>query len=91
MENAVIEIKVLGAGCDGCLEMGQTVIEALRELGIWNARLEIISEERVAEYGLYDGCTPGLLIDGCLVWAGSPPGKDQLMEWITMAATPTII
>ena len=87
----MLEIKVLGTGCAGCLKMEQVVIEALQELGIQDARVELITEQRMIEYGLLADHAPGLLIEGYLAWAGSTPTKEQLMEWVTLAVTPTII
>jgi hypothetical protein len=85
----MLDIKVLGTGCAGCLKMEQIVIDVLLELGIRNAKVELVTEQRMIDYGLLADRAPGLLIDGQLTWAGSVPTKEQVLEWITRAATVT--
>jgi hypothetical protein len=87
----MLEIKVLGTGCAGCLKMEQMVIHALQELGIRDASVDLVTEQRMIEYGLLADRAPGLLIDGRLTWAGSVPTKEQVMEWIQKAITSTVI
>ena len=86
----MLDIKVLGTGCAGCLKMEQTVIEALEALGVRDARVELVAEERMIAYGLLGDRAPGLLINGKLAWAGSVPTRDQVMGWLqqAFAATP---
>jgi len=86
----MLDIKVLGSGCAGCLKMEQTVIEALEALGVRDAKVELVAEERMIEYGLLGDRAPGLLINGKLAWAGSVPAKEQVTEWLqqAFAATP---
>ena len=81
----MLEIKVLGTGCAGCLKMEQIVIEALQELGIRDAVVERITEQRMIEYGLLADRAPGLMVNGYLAWAGSVPGLDQVKEWLQQA------
>ena len=75
----MLDIKVLGTGCVGCLKMEQMVIEALETLGIHEAKVELVTEQRMIEYGLLGDRAPGLLINGKLAWAGSVPTRDQVM------------
>jgi len=87
----MLDIKVLGTGCAGCLKMEQMVIDVLLEPGIRDAQVELVTEQRMIDYGLLADRAPGLLIDGRLTWAGSLPAREQVVEWITKAApvTPT--
>lgn len=86
----MLDIKVLGTGCVGCLKTEQTVIEALQALGVRDAKVELVTEQRMIEYGLLGDRAPGLLINGKLAWAGSVPTRDQVMGWLqqAFAATP---
>lgn len=87
----MLDIKVLGTGCVGCLKMEQTVIEALEALGVRDAKVELVTEERMIVYGLLGDGAPGLLINGKLAWAGSVPTKVQVTEWLQQAlATATV-
>jgi hypothetical protein len=81
----MLEIKVLGTGCAGCLKMEQVVIEALQQLGIRDAAVERVTEPRMIEYGLLADRAPGLMVNGYLAWAGSVPGLDQVKEWLQQA------
>lgn len=81
----MLSIKVLGTGCAGCLRMEELVIQALQELGIQDAEVELVTETRMIEHGLIADDAPGLLIDGYLAWAGSVPSSDQVKEWLQQA------
>ncbi len=85
----MLDIKVLGTGCAGCLKMEQLVIEALQSLGIREAKVELVTEQRMIDYGLLGDRAPGLLINGKLAWAGSVPTKEQVTEWLQRALDPT--
>ena len=84
----MLDIKVRGTGCVGCLKMEQMVIEALEALGVRDAKVELVTEERMIAYGLLGDGAPGLLINGKLAWAGSVPAKEQVMEWLRHAIAP---
>ncbi len=81
----MLDIKVLGTGCAGCLKMEQLVIEALESLGFLDAQVELVAEQRLIEYGLLGDRAPGLLVNGQLAWAGSVPAKEQVIEWLRHA------
>jgi hypothetical protein len=81
----MLEIKVLGTGCAGCLKMEQIVIEALQQLGIRDAAVERVTEQRMIEYGLLADHVPGLMVNGKVAWAVSVPGLDQVKEWLQQA------
>ncbi len=81
----MLDIKVLGTGCAGCLKMEQLVIEALQALGVRDANVELVTDERVIEYDLIGDQLPGLMINGKLAWAGSVPTKAQVTEWLQQA------
>jgi hypothetical protein len=89
-EIAMLHIKVLGTGCADCLKMEQIVIEALEAVDVHEARVELVTESRMIEYGLLGDRAPGLLINGQLAWAGSLPTKAQVMEWLQHAIAPAI-
>jgi hypothetical protein len=84
----MLDIKVLGTGCAGCVKMEQLVIETLDLLGVREARVELVTEQRMIDYGLLGDRAPGLLINGRLAWAGSVPTKEQVSEWLRAALAP---
>lgn len=81
----MLDIKVLGTGCAGCLKMEQLVIEVLAALGVSDVRVELVTEERMIEHGLLGDRAPGLLINGQLAWAGSVPPQEQVTQWLKQA------
>jgi hypothetical protein len=85
----MLEVKVLGTGCAGCLKMEQLVIAALESLGVRDAKVELVTEARMIEYGLLGDRAPGLLINGTLAWAGSLPAREQVVEWLRHALQTT--
>lgn len=81
----MLDIKVLGTGCAGCFMMEQIVIDVLQTLGVREANVELVTDERVIEYDLIGDQLPGLMINGKLTWAGSVPTKEQVSEWLQHA------
>lgn len=87
----MLDIKVLGTGCAGCLKMAQRLIETLAALGFADARVELVTEERMIEPGLLGDRAPGRLINNKLAWAGSVPGREQVAEWLRQAPASTAV
>ena len=81
----MLDIKVLGTGCAGCFKMEQIVIDVLQTLGVRDANVELVTDERVIEYDLISEQMPGLMINGQLTWGGSVPTKEQVSEWLRHA------
>nr|MBI2905271.1 hypothetical protein [Chloroflexota bacterium] len=50
--------------------------------------MELVTEQRMIDYGLRGDRAPGLLINGKLAWAGSASTQEQVMEWLQHALTP---
>ncbi len=86
----MLDIKVLGTGCAGCLKLEQLVIEALESLDVREANVELVTDERVIEYDLISDQMPGLMINGQLTWAGSVPTREQVSEWLQQALATAI-
>ena len=80
-----MDIKVLGTGCAGCFMIEQIVVDVLQTLGVRDANVELVTDERVIEYDLLGDQLPGLMINGQLAWAGSVPTKEQVSEWLQHA------
>ncbi len=86
----MLDIKVLGTGCAGCLKLEQLVIEALESLDVREANVELVTDERVIEYDLISDQMTGLVINGQLTWAGSVPTKAQVTEWLQQSLATAI-
>jgi small redox-active disulfide protein 2 len=76
-----MEIKILGPGCPKCKTLDKLTREAVSELGI-TAQVE--KEEdimKIMEYGVLQ--TPGLVINGKVLFSGRVPSANELKEIIT--------
>ena len=75
------DIKVLGCGCSNKGELVAKVIEEIaREKGV-EVRVEQVTDmQRIAAYGVMG--TPGVVIDGRVVHAGSVPARANVAEWL---------
>lgn len=76
-----MEIKVLGTGCPKCKTLEKTVINSLAEM---NVTADVSKEEdimKIMEYGVLR--TPGLVINGKVVFSGRVPTMDEVKNLIT--------
>ena len=78
-------IKVLGPGCMNCKTLERRTIEALGTLGVQASVEKVVDLEGIASYGVMR--TPGLVIDGKLVWQGGVPTVEKIRELITAHST----
>jgi len=80
-----MKIEILGTGCHDCLKLELLVADALEELGITDAEVVRISDERrIRRYMALDA-TPGLLINGQLVSERQLPDGATLTAWLSQA------
>lgn len=71
-----MDVKILGPGCRNCATLEARTREALADLGLEADVEEITDPAAIAGYGVL--ATPGLLVDGTLVVAGSVPSVRRL-------------
>jgi predicted thioredoxin/glutaredoxin len=77
------EVKVLGPACKSCTTTATTaelVQTAADKLGVL-VKIETVTDyAAIAGYGVVS--TPGIVIDGKLMHAGSLPKPDDLARWL---------
>lgn len=73
-----MNIKVLGPGCVNCKTLHRRTEEALNELHLEATIEKVEAYQDIASYGILR--TPGLVIDGKVVVAGSVPPVEKLKE-----------
>ncbi len=78
-----MDIKVLGTGCAKCRAVEKEVKQVLSELGIEANVEEVKDMARILEYKVM--MTPGLVIDGKVVWSGHVPSKSDIRRMIEEA------
>lgn len=75
-----MEIKILGPGCQKCKTLEKITREVVNEIGI---PAEISKEEdivKIMSYGIMN--TPGLVINGKVIFSGRVPSSKELKEII---------
>lgn len=80
-----MKVEILGTGCHDCLELELMVAEALKKLGISDAQVVTIGDQRrIRRYMALDAM-PGLLINGQLVSERQLPDPATLTAWLLQA------
>lgn len=76
----MLSIKVLGPGCENCLQVETLARKVVAVLGL-DARLEKVTERpEISKYHLL--ATPGLVINEKVVCAGRIPSEAEVTTWI---------
>lgn len=79
----MLDIKVLGPGCDNCKKVEAVARQAVASFGV-DAQFEKVTDR--AEYPKYGLLyTPGLVINNKLVCAGRIPTEPEVMQWVADA------
>lgn len=76
-----MEVKILGTGCPKCKKLEKLTRDALEQQGI---DATVTKEEdivKIMEYGIMH--TPGLVIDGKVVFSGRLPSPSELTDLLT--------
>ncbi|MFO7791204.1 MAG: thioredoxin family protein [Bacteroidales bacterium] len=76
-----MDIKILGTGCPKCKTLEKKTRDSVDELGI-DASIEKVEDiMKIMEYGVMS--TPGLVVDGKVVFSGRLPSTKELNEILT--------
>ncbi|MDA3820328.1 MAG: thioredoxin family protein [Candidatus Delongbacteria bacterium] len=76
-----MDIKILGTGCPKCKTLEKKIRESVDELGI-DASIEKVEDiMKIMEYGVMQ--TPGMVIDGKVVFSGRLPSSKELNDMLT--------
>jgi small redox-active disulfide protein 2 len=73
-------IKVLGSGCRNCEITANVIVHAAKEAGVEIDLEKVTDIAEIMSFGVMS--TPGVVVDGKLVHAGSVPGPDQVRAWV---------
>lgn len=79
----MLNIKVLGPGCNNCHMVEEAAHAAVAALGVEAVFEKVTDRAEFAKYGLL--YTPGLVINGKLVAAGRIPRENEVATWIADA------
>ncbi len=81
----MLNIKVLGPGCNNCHMVEEAARAAVAALGVEAEIEKVTDRDQFAKYGLL--FTPGLVINEKLVAAGRIPREDEVKTWVANALT----
>lgn len=79
----MLNIKVLGPGCNNCHMVEEAARAAVTALGVEAEFEKVTDRDQFSKYGLL--YTPGLVINEKLVAAGRIPNQDEVAAWIANA------
>lgn len=79
----MLEIKVLGPGCDNCKKLAYLAERAVANLAI-EAKIEKVTDyAEIMKYPILS--TPGLVINEKLMVSGRIPGEAEITTFLTTA------
>jgi small redox-active disulfide protein 2 len=79
----MLDIKVLGPGCDNCKKVEAIARQAAMNLGAEAQFEKVTNRAEYPKYGLL--YTPGLVINNKLVCGGRIPTEAEVMTWVVDA------
>ena len=77
----MINIKVLGPGCNNCKMVEANACKAMDRLGIQAEVEKVTSHQDIMKWNILS--TPGLVINNKVVCAGRIPDVDEITTWLT--------
>ncbi len=80
----MLNIKILGGGCDNCKRLEAVARETAADLGVQAEFIKVTDHEEIMKYPILS--TPGLVINEQLVSAGRIPDKTEIEKWLKKAA-----
>lgn len=76
----MLDIKVLGPGCDNCVKLETLVRNVVAENYITANIEKITDKNKFMDYGVM--LTPGLVVNGKVLSMGKIPTKHTLEHWL---------
>ncbi|KAF0106659.1 MAG: hypothetical protein FD146_2458 [Anaerolineaceae bacterium] len=79
----MLNIKVLGSGCENCKKLASLAERAVNALGV-EAKVEKVTDyAEIIKYPILS--TPGLVVNGKLVVSGRVPSEAEITTFLTNA------
>jgi small redox-active disulfide protein 2 len=75
----MIEVKVLESGCANCKSIHKLIEDVTNKNGIAIKLEKVENIIDIMSYGIMS--TPGVIVDGKIVHAGSVPDKKTILSW----------
>jgi small redox-active disulfide protein 2 len=87
MEGNMLNIKILGPGCDNCKKVEAAARQAAANLGIQADFQKVTDHDEIYQYPIFS--TPGLVINEQIVCAGRIPTEAEVISWLASALETT--
>jgi len=75
-----MDVKVLGIGCSRCVSTANLIKEVAKARGVAVDLTKVEDIQTIMSYGVMS--TPGVVIDGKVVHAGSVPNREKVEGWL---------
>lgn len=75
-----MDVKVLGPGCARCRSTAEVIEQVARDRGVAVTVSKVTDVAEIMGHGVMS--TPGVVVDGKVVHAGSVPTRDQVAAWL---------
>lgn len=76
----MIQIKVLGSGCENCKRLEAAARKVVADLGLEAAVIKVTDYAEIMQYAIMS--TPGLVVNGKVVSAGRIPSEAEIASWL---------
>jgi small redox-active disulfide protein 2 len=78
------KIQILGTGCPKCKKLAETAEKAARQAGLEHEIVKVTDINEIMDFGVV--MTPGLALDGKVLFTGKVPSVDDVSEELKKAA-----
>lgn len=78
------KIQILGTGCPKCRKLAETAEKAATHAGLDYEIVKVTDLNDIMDYGVV--VTPGLALDGKVLFTGKVPSVDELTRMLRKAA-----
>jgi small redox-active disulfide protein 2 len=78
------KIQILGTGCPKCRKLAETAEKAATQVGLDYEIVKVTDLNDIMDYGVV--VTPGLALDGKVLFTGKVPSVDEVTRMLRKAA-----
>jgi small redox-active disulfide protein 2 len=76
----MLQIKVLGSGCENCKRLEASACKVVADLGLEATVIKVTDYAEIMQYAIMS--TPGLVVNGKVVSAGRIPSEAEIAGWL---------